>query len=61
MAYYSKFSENPMRTRTDFQTLVRDLIAPVAGYIERQGARVDFDEGAAVYPMASSSLESVTV
>ena len=59
MAYYSKFSENPMCSRADFQTLVRDLIAPVAGYIERQGARVDFDEGAAVYPMASSSLEGV--
>ena len=59
MAHYSKFSENPMRSRADFQTLVRDLIAPVIGYIERQGARVDFNEGAAAYPMASSSLEGV--
>ncbi len=59
MTYYSKFSDNPMRTRTDFQTLAADLIAPVCAYIERQGARVDFHDGAAAFPMASSSLEGV--
>lgn len=59
MAYYSKFSDNPMRTRTDFQTLAADLIDPVRAYIERQGARVDFHDGAAAFPMASSSVEGV--
>lgn len=59
MTYYSKFSNNPMHDRADFQQLVRDLFDPMSGYFEKQGARVDFHDGGAHYDMQSSSLEGV--
>ena len=59
MPYYSKFSDNPLRTRADFQQAARDLFEPMVPYLERQGARIDFDEGGAHYDMRSSSVEGV--
>ncbi len=59
MPYYKKFSNNPMTTRADFQALVNDLVEPVVPYMEAKGARLDFDEGAAVFGMESSSLEGI--
>ncbi|MEJ2459602.1 MAG: DUF2264 domain-containing protein [Novosphingobium sp.] len=60
MPYYTKFSDNPMRTRSDFQHLVGDLVEPLVPYLERQGAAMDFDEGGAAYDMVSSSVEGVS-
>lgn len=59
MAYYSKFSDNPLRTRADFQQAARDLFEPLVPYLERQGGRIDFDEGGAHYDMRASSTEGV--
>ena len=59
MTYYSKFADNPMRTRSDFQKAVRDLFEPMVAYIDRQGARIDFHDGGAHYDMRSSSTEGI--
>lgn len=59
MAYYAKFQNNPMQSRTDFQNCVRDLFEPLVSRLEEQGAAFDLHEGGAHYDMRSSSLEAI--
>ncbi len=59
MTYYRKFSDNPMRSRADFQQLVRDMFEPMVPYLNEQGGRIDFHDGGAHYDMQSSSVEGI--
>ncbi|MFA0449867.1 DUF2264 domain-containing protein [Vibrio breoganii] len=59
MPYYSRFSENPMQSKQDFQQLVLDLFEPMLPYLETQGSHPDFDEGGAIFDMSASGLEGI--
>lgn len=56
---YSKFDDNPLQTRADFQRCVRDLFEPLVPRLAADGAAIDFDEGGAHYDMRAASLEGV--
>ncbi|ORT48246.1 hypothetical protein ST37_18680 [Vibrio sp. qd031] len=59
MPFYKPFSENPMVTKQDYQQLVLDLFEPVRPYLASQGAKMDFDQGGAIFDMSASALEGV--
>ncbi|MFD1910923.1 DUF2264 domain-containing protein [Halodurantibacterium flavum] len=59
MPFYPRFQSNPMQSRADFQEATLALFEPLLPYLERQGARMDFDEGGASFDMQSSSVEGV--
>ncbi len=59
MPYFAPFQENPLKTKADFQQLVNDLIEPLVPYLNKQGAKLDFDEGGAIFDMKASSLEGI--
>ncbi|WP_373235550.1 DUF2264 domain-containing protein [Cohaesibacter celericrescens] len=53
------FSDNPMRSRADFQDAARALNKPLIPFLDRGGAALDLEEGAAKFDMRASSLEGV--
>ncbi|WP_111560268.1 DUF2264 domain-containing protein [Paracoccus sediminilitoris] len=59
MPFYQRFQANPMQSRADFQEAALALFEPLIPYLQRQGARIDFDEGGASFDMQSSSVEGV--
>lgn len=59
MPFYPRFQSNPMQSRADFQEATLALFEPLVPYLQRQGARMDFDEGGASFDMQSSSAEGV--
>ncbi|WP_319517719.1 DUF2264 domain-containing protein [uncultured Martelella sp.] len=59
MTRYASFTSNAMKSRSDFQRLLVDLVTPLLPYLRDQGASVDFHEGGAHYDMRASHLEGV--
>lgn len=55
----SGFSDNPMGSRSDFQEAARALNEPLMPFLQRDGAALDLEEGAAKFDMRASSLEGV--
>ncbi|WP_316860839.1 DUF2264 domain-containing protein [uncultured Cohaesibacter sp.] len=53
------FSDNPMQSRADFQKAARSLVEPLVPFLERDGAALDLEEGAANFDMRASYLEGV--